>query len=52
MDGYYNYVLSFIDKAVEEGLISPDIRDYILSMSTAEQMVKELGVISCEVFNL
>ncbi|MQM23880.1 hypothetical protein Taro_056950, partial [Colocasia esculenta] len=42
VDGYYNSLLSFIDKAVEEGFISPSARHIIVSASTPKQLVKEL----------
>ncbi|MFQ6651771.1 hypothetical protein Gotur_023969, partial [Gossypium turneri] len=40
VDGYYNSLLSFIDKAVEEGFISPNARHIILSAPTAQDLVK------------
>ncbi|KAM7264330.1 hypothetical protein ACFE04_002013 [Oxalis oulophora] len=42
VDGYYNSLLSFIDKAVEEGFISPSARQIIVSAPTAEELVKKL----------
>ncbi|CBI32740.3 hypothetical protein VitviT2T_012087 [Vitis vinifera] len=42
VDGYYNSLLSFIDKAVEEGFISPSARHIIVSAPTAEELVKKL----------
>lgn len=45
MDGYYNSLLSFIDKAVEEGFISPSARHIIVSAPTAKVLVKKLEVI-------
>ncbi|KAK0585572.1 hypothetical protein LWI29_030693 [Acer saccharum] len=42
VDGYYNSLLSFIDKAVEEGFISPSARQIILSAPTAKELVKKL----------
>ncbi|GKV12195.1 hypothetical protein SLEP1_g23377 [Rubroshorea leprosula] len=42
VDGYYNSLLSFIDKAVEEGFISPSARQIIVSASTAKELVKKL----------
>ncbi|KAG7569484.1 Cytokinin riboside 5'-monophosphate phosphoribohydrolase LOG [Arabidopsis thaliana x Arabidopsis arenosa] len=42
VDGYYNSLLSFIDKAVEEGFISPNAREIILSAPTAKELVKKL----------
>lgn len=46
VDGYYNSLLSFIDKAVEEGFISPSARHIIVSAPTAEELVKKLEVFS------
>ena len=45
VDGYYNSLLSFIDKAVEEGFISPTAREIIVSAPTAKELVKKLEVI-------
>ncbi|XP_020115193.1 cytokinin riboside 5'-monophosphate phosphoribohydrolase LOG1 isoform X1 [Ananas comosus] len=42
VDGYYNSLLSFIDKAVEEGFISPTARHIIVSAPTAKELVKKL----------
>nr|VDD57253.1 unnamed protein product [Brassica oleracea] len=42
VDGYYNSLLSFIDKAVEEGFISPNARQIIISAPTAKELVKKL----------
>ncbi|XP_034692887.1 cytokinin riboside 5'-monophosphate phosphoribohydrolase LOG3 isoform X2 [Vitis riparia] len=42
VDGYYNSLLSFIDKAVEEGFISPSARHIIVSAPTAVELVKKL----------
>ncbi|GMI71085.1 LONELY GUY 7 [Hibiscus trionum] len=42
VDGYYNSLLSFIDKAVDEGFISPTSRRIILSAPTAKQLVRQL----------
>ncbi|KAL1813209.1 hypothetical protein DCAR_0625507 [Daucus carota subsp. sativus] len=42
VDGYYNSLLSFIDKAVEEGFISPNARHIIISAPTAKDLVKKL----------
>ena len=44
VDGYYNSLLSFIDKAVEEGFISPNARQIIISAPTAKELVKKLEV--------
>ncbi|TQE04694.1 hypothetical protein C1H46_009677 [Malus baccata] len=42
VDGYYNSLLSFIDKAVEEGFISPTARHIIVSAPTAKELVKKM----------
>ncbi|TYG73641.1 hypothetical protein E1A91_D04G111500v1 [Gossypium mustelinum] len=42
VDGYYNSLLSFIDKAVDEGFISPISRRIIVSAPTAKQLVRQL----------
>ncbi|KAL5710431.1 Cytokinin riboside 5'-monophosphate phosphoribohydrolase log7 [Ranunculus cassubicifolius] len=42
VEGYYNSLLSFIDKAVDEGFISPSARRIIVSAPTAKQLVREL----------
>ncbi|CAH2074356.1 unnamed protein product [Thlaspi arvense] len=38
VDGYYNALLSFIDKAVEEGFILPAARYIIVSAPTAKEL--------------
>ncbi|KAI6674011.1 hypothetical protein NL676_001917 [Syzygium grande] len=42
VDGYYNSLLSFIDKAVDEGFISPSARHIIVSAPTAKELVRLL----------
>ncbi|XP_010558160.1 PREDICTED: probable cytokinin riboside 5'-monophosphate phosphoribohydrolase LOG6 isoform X2 [Tarenaya hassleriana] len=42
VDGYYNALLSFIDKAVEEGFIRPSAREIIVSAPAAKELVKKL----------
>ncbi|KAG0493791.1 hypothetical protein HPP92_004785 [Vanilla planifolia] len=42
VDGYYNSLLSFIDKAVEEGFINPTARHIIVSSRTAKELMKKL----------
>ena len=44
VDQYYDSLLSFIDKAVEEGFISPSARHIIVSAPTAKELVKKLEV--------
>lgn len=46
VDGYYNSLLSFIDKAVEEGFISPSARHIIVSAPTPRELVKKMEVYS------
>lgn len=45
VEDYYNSLLSFIDKAVDEGFISPTARRIIVSAPTAKQLVRELEVL-------
>ncbi|KAJ0238906.1 Cytokinin riboside 5'-monophosphate phosphoribohydrolase LOG1 [Hirschfeldia incana] len=42
VEGYYNSLLSFIDKAVEEGFITPTARHIIVSAPSAKDLVKKL----------
>ncbi|KAE8692916.1 Detected protein of confused Function [Hibiscus syriacus] len=42
VDGYYNSLLSFIDKAVEEGFVSPNARHILVSAPTARDLVKSM----------
>ncbi|PSS01612.1 Cytokinin riboside 5'-monophosphate phosphoribohydrolase [Actinidia chinensis var. chinensis] len=42
VEGYYNSLLCFVDKAVDEGFISPTARRIIVSAPTAKQLVREL----------
>ncbi|KAF7804450.1 cytokinin riboside 5'-monophosphate phosphoribohydrolase LOG3 [Senna tora] len=42
VDGYYNSLLSFVDKAVEEGFINPKARHIIVSAPTPTELVKQL----------
>ncbi|KAK4798990.1 hypothetical protein SAY86_024355 [Trapa natans] len=42
VDGYYNSLLSFIDKAVDEGFISSTARGIIVSAPSAKQLVRQL----------
>ncbi|KAF2323813.1 hypothetical protein GH714_042398 [Hevea brasiliensis] len=42
VDGYYNSLLSFIDKAVDEGFISTTARRIIVSAPAAKQLVRQL----------
>lgn len=45
VEGYYNSLLSFIDKAVDEGFVSPDARRIIVSAQTAHELLSKLEVI-------
>ncbi|XP_050220113.1 cytokinin riboside 5'-monophosphate phosphoribohydrolase LOG1 [Mercurialis annua] len=42
VDGYYNSLLSFIDKAVEEGFISPTARHILVSAPNPKELVKKM----------
>ncbi|KAK4380631.1 hypothetical protein RND71_002493 [Anisodus tanguticus] len=42
VEGYYNSLLCFLDKAVDEGFISPTARRIIVSAPTAQQLVRQL----------
>ncbi|KAI0520257.1 hypothetical protein KFK09_007728 [Dendrobium nobile] len=42
IDGYYNCLLSFIDKAVEEGFIDPAARNIIISAQTSHELLSKL----------
>ncbi|CAO2839267.1 unnamed protein product [Amaranthus hypochondriacus] len=42
VDGYYNSLLSFIDKAVDEGFISATARGIIVSAPTAKELFTKL----------
>ncbi|EEF52702.1 cytokinin riboside 5'-monophosphate phosphoribohydrolase LOG1 isoform X1 [Ricinus communis] len=42
VDGYYNSLLSFIDKAVDEGFVTPAARHIIVSAQTANELMSKL----------
>ncbi|KAM1043976.1 hypothetical protein ACFX13_035928 [Malus domestica] len=42
VDGYYNYLLTFIDKAVDDGFIKPSQRHIIVSAPSAKELVQKL----------
>ncbi|PSS17157.1 Cytokinin riboside 5'-monophosphate phosphoribohydrolase [Actinidia chinensis var. chinensis] len=42
VDGYYNSLLCFIDKAVDEGFIAPSARHIIISAQTAHELMCKL----------
>lgn len=44
VDGYYNSLLSFIDKAVDEGFITPAARHIIIHAQTAHELLSKLEV--------
>jgi hypothetical protein len=44
VDGYYNSLLTFIDKAVEEGFINPSARRIIVLAPTAQELMDKLEV--------
>ena len=44
VDGYYNSLLTFIDKAVDDGFIKPSQRHIIVSAPNAKELVQKLEV--------
>lgn len=42
VDGYYNSLLSFIDKAVDEDFVTPAARNIIVSAPTAQELMSKL----------
>ncbi|XP_047332707.1 cytokinin riboside 5'-monophosphate phosphoribohydrolase LOG7-like [Impatiens glandulifera] len=42
VEGYYNSLLSFLDKAADEGFISPIARRIVVSAPTAQQLIRDL----------
>ncbi|KAK3231958.1 hypothetical protein Dsin_003839 [Dipteronia sinensis] len=44
VDGYYNSLLNFIDKAVDDGFIFPSQRSIIVSAPNARELVQKLEV--------
>ncbi|XP_073000487.1 cytokinin riboside 5'-monophosphate phosphoribohydrolase LOG3-like [Typha latifolia] len=42
VDGYYNFLLAFIDKAVDDGFIQPYQRHIIVSATNAKDLVQKL----------
>ncbi|KAB2044776.1 hypothetical protein ES319_D01G113900v1 [Gossypium barbadense] len=44
VDGYYNYLLTFLDKAVDDGFIKPPQRHIVVSAPTATELVQKLEV--------
>ncbi|KAL8240084.1 hypothetical protein R6Q59_013439 [Mikania micrantha] len=48
VEGYYNSLLSFIDKAVDEGFVTPNARRIIVSAQTAHELLSKLEVYELE----
>lgn len=46
VDGYYNLLLAFIDKAVDDGFIKPSQRNIFVSAPDARGLVQKLEVIN------
>lgn len=44
VDGYYNSLLTFIDKAVDDGFIMPSQRHIFVSAPNAKELVQKLEV--------
>jgi len=44
VDGYYDPLLSFINKAVEEGFIKPTARNIIVLAPTPKELIQKLEV--------
>ncbi|KAK9690644.1 hypothetical protein RND81_09G142900 [Saponaria officinalis] len=42
VDGYYNSLLTFIDKAVEDGFVNPSQRNIFVSAPSAKELVRKL----------
>ncbi|KAG4214212.1 hypothetical protein ERO13_A01G107400v2 [Gossypium hirsutum] len=42
VDGYYNYLLTFLDKAVDDGFIKPSQRHIVVSAPSATELVQKL----------
>ncbi|KAF3515429.1 hypothetical protein F2Q69_00009478 [Brassica cretica] len=42
VDGYYDYLLTFIDKAVDDGFIKPSQRHIFVSAPNAKELVQKL----------
>lgn len=48
VDGYYNSLLTFIDKTVDEGFVTPAARHIIVSAPTAQDLLSKLEVVIME----
>lgn len=44
VDGYYNSLLAFMDKAVDEGFVTPAARHIIVSAHTPHDLMSKLEV--------
>jgi hypothetical protein len=44
VDGYYDFLLAFIDKAVDDGFIKPSQRHIFVSAPDASELVQKLEV--------
>ncbi|CAA0842240.1 Cytokinin riboside 5-monophosphate phosphoribohydrolase LOG5 [Striga hermonthica] len=44
VDGYYNFFLTFIDKAVDDGFIKPSERHIFVSAPNPKELVQKLEV--------
>ncbi|KAI3916118.1 hypothetical protein MKW98_004559 [Papaver atlanticum] len=42
VDGYYNYLLTFIEKAIDDGFITPSQRHIIVSATSPKELVQKL----------
>ncbi|THU72830.1 hypothetical protein C4D60_Mb04t16340 [Musa balbisiana] len=48
VDGYYDFLLAFIDKAVNDGFIQPLQRHLVVSASNARDLVQKLEVMAAQ----
>ena len=44
VDGYYDFLLAFIDKAVDDGFVKPSQRHIFVSAPDARELVQKLEV--------
>ena len=47
VDGYYDFLLAFIDKAVDDGFIKPSQRHIFVSAPDARELAQKLEVNTC-----
>ena len=47
VDGYYDSLLGFFDKGVEEGFIGPSARNIVISARTATELIQKMEVQTC-----